>query len=205
MTEGSSYYSLNQQYGLPLGFSSWKDLFRVLELYKTFIFDALTHYITSCCSELEFTPMLASRFQTKIRGFLSQNISQVHPCHTLVHGHSVTDTSGHHFYWCYSVFKDKNGLLSYTRYHLSLNKKHFFLHEPHVDLALKGNVVTRTQEWICWQVSLYFFENIRVDSLFDVLLAMFMNNVLRDEWETVEHTEIQPPTQMDQDEDKKGT
>jgi len=38
-----------------------------------------------------------------------------------------------------------------------------------------------------------------VDSLFDVLLAMFMRNVLRDEWDTVEHTDIPATTaQMDQ-------
>jgi len=180
---------------LPTGFTSWKDLHRVLELYREFVCLSLTDYIEKCCPYvLMQNPQLTQEFAPKIRKFLSDHLHLVKPCDVLLHGHEIADKSGFHHHWCYAAYKKESGLYDYTRYYLWIDRKNHNYVKSHVDMMMKGDVVIHNQhEWICWHLSMHFFDTMSVNTLFDMLLAMFFGNIAASEWEYVDPSEKGPP------------
>lgn len=187
MLREGSYYKLPTKV-LPKGFHKWKDLFRVLELYREFISVSLRDYLEKCCPEIRTQQdSLVHEFAPKIRLFLSQHLHEVRPCDVLLHGHEVADSSGFHHRWCYAAFKNEGGLYDFTRYYLEVDRKYHNFIRSHVDMMMKGDVVEKNQhEWICWKLTVHFFDTLSVNSIFDMLLAMFMQRIAVSEWEAVE-------------------
>jgi len=143
---------------LPNGFQSWKDLYRVLELYKTFISLSLSDYINKCCSEILTKEHMMTEFTPKIRSFLSHHLHQVQPCDMLLHGHEIADKSGYHHHWCYAAYRKESGMYDFTRYYLGIDRKYHNFFKSHVDMMVKGNVQVHNQhEWICWHLTMHFF------------------------------------------------
>eukprot|EP00026_Physarum_polycephalum_P007218 Phypoly_transcript_07275.p1 GENE.Phypoly_transcript_07275~~Phypoly_transcript_07275.p1 ORF type:complete len:185 (+),score=17.41 Phypoly_transcript_07275:747-1301(+) len=141
------YYKLTTKI-LPKGFDTWKDLFRVLELYREFICVSLRDYLTKCCPEMTIQDSLMHEFKPKIRYFLSNHIHEVRPCDMLLHGHEIADSSGFHHRWCYAAYKRDSGMYDYTRYYLEIDRKYHSFVRSHVDMMMKGSEQTPTQhEW----------------------------------------------------------
>jgi len=180
------------QYKLPIklvpkGFQSWKDLHRVLELYREFISISLHDYIVKCCKEIIDAKAQIKEFYPKIRNFLSHHIHQVYPCDVLLHGHELVDTTGYHHHWCYAAFKKESGLYDFTRYYLGLDRKFHSFIKTHVDMMIKGGVeIHNEHEWICWKLSVHFFDTFSVNTIFDMLLAMFMQRLAVAEWDVAD-------------------
>jgi hypothetical protein len=186
MLREGCYYNLPIK-ALPKGFHSWKDLFRVLELYREFISVSLRDYISKCCPEISMQDTLMHEFTPKIRHFLSQHLHEVRPCDMLLHGHEIADTSGFHHRWCYAAYRKESGSYDFTRYYLGIDRRYHNFIRSHVDMMMKGNTQIHTQhEWICWKLTVHFFDTVSVNEIFDMLLSMFMQRIAVSEWEVVD-------------------
>jgi hypothetical protein len=54
-------------------------------------------------------------------------------------------------------------------------------------MMMKGNTQIHTQhEWICWKLTVHFFDTVSVNEIFDMLLSMFMQRIAVSEWEVVD-------------------
>jgi hypothetical protein len=126
-------------------------------------------------------------FMPKIRLFLSSHLSDVRPCDVLLHGHEIADTSGFHHRWCYAAYKNAGGLYDFTRYYLGIDRKYHTFLRSHVDMMVKGGAqIHNEHEWVCWQLSVHFFDTVSVNTIFDMLFAMFMQRIAVAEWEVVD-------------------